>query len=171
MNIPPLGPLHPDAQIPEWLVSGSVNVPYFDGQALEFTLEGLTDADEPEAQSAVEAFLALDAAARLSASPFVFQNYRKMADRVGEDQMDCRVGVPEEVWVHVQPTGIVVSRRHRRERAIYVQITTNCDWEPEHGLQIVYRRGRELARVSDYDGHLTHADAYGLPEEQDRIVG
>lgn len=170
MNIPVLSPLRPDAQFPDWLVSGPVNVPYFDGQALEFTLEGLTDADEAEAQNAVNAFLALDATARLAASPFVFQNYRRMADLMGEEEMDCRVSVPEEVWAHVQPTGIVVSRRHRRDHAVYVQIAANCDWEPEHGLQIVYRRGQELSRVSDYDGHLTHADAYDLPEEQDRIV-
>ena len=89
---------------------------------------------------------------------------------MGEEDIECRVSVPEAVWAHVQPTGIVVSRRHRRDCAIYVQITANCDWEPEHGLQIIYRRGCELSRVSDYDGHLAHADAYGLPEDQDRII-
>ena len=109
MNVPALGPLHADVQFPEWLVSAPVSVPYFDGQTLEFTLEALTDADEPEARSAVDAFLALDVAARRSASPYVFQNYRKMADAVGANQMDCRVAVPEEVWAHVQPTGVVVS--------------------------------------------------------------
>ena len=170
MNILSLGSLRPDAQFPEWLVSGPVSIPYFDGQKLEFTLEALTDADEAETRDAVEAFLALDAAGRFAANPFVFQNYRKMVDAVGEEQMDCRVPTAEEVWAHVQPTGVVVSRRHRRDRVIYVQITANCDWEPEHGLQIIYRRGRDLCRVSDYDGHLTHADAYDLPEDQDRII-
>ncbi len=170
MNISSLGALHPDPQFPEWLVSGPVGIPYFDGQPLEFTLEALTDADEAEAQNAVEAFLALNTTARLAASPFVFQNYQKMVNAVGEEDMECRVSAPEEIWAHVQPTGVVVSRRHRRDCAIYVQITANCDWEPEHGLQIIYRQGRELSRVSDYDGHLTHTDAYGLPEDQDKIA-
>ena len=118
MNIPALGSLHPDARFPKWLVSAPVSVPYFHGEKLEFTLEALTDADEAQARDAVEAFLALDTAARLAASPFVFQNYRKMADLVGAEQIDCRVSAPEEVWPHVQPTGMVVSRRHRRDRAI-----------------------------------------------------
>jgi hypothetical protein len=37
-------------------------------------------------------------------------------------------------------------------------------------LQIVYRRGSELSRVSAQDGHLTHTDAFDLPEDQDRIA-
>jgi len=51
-----------------------------------------------------------------------------------------------------------------------VQITAECEWEPEHGLQIVYRDGSELKRVSQQDGHLTYVDAYGLPESEDRIA-
>lgn len=53
--------------------------------------------------------------------------------------------------------------------AVYVQIAAECDWEPEHGLQIIYRRGVEFCRVSDQDGHLTYSDAYDLPESEDRI--
>jgi len=51
-----------------------------------------------------------------------------------------------------------------------VKICAECTWEPEHGLQIVYREGSVLSRVSDQDRHLTHADAHGLPESQDRIA-
>lgn len=51
-----------------------------------------------------------------------------------------------------------------------MQIAAECDWEPEHGLLIVYRNGNELSRVSDQDGHLTHTDAYDLPEQEDRIA-
>ena len=79
------------------------------------------------------------------------------------------MGGPEEVWAHLQPTAIHVSRRHRRDQRVYVQITAECDWEPEHGLQIVYCEGNRLVRVSDQDGHLTHTDAYDLPEAEDRI--
>jgi hypothetical protein len=170
MNIPQLGPLHPDSGIPEWLVSEPVSVPYFDGRPLRFTLDGLTEADVQEVQSAVGAFLALDSAARLEASPYVFRNYQRMVDAVGEDQVECQVASPEAIWAHVHPSEIFVSRRSRRDQLIYIQITAECDWEREHGLQIVYRRGSELSRVSDQDGHLTHTDAYDIPEDQDKIV-
>ncbi len=170
MNIPELGPLHPDSTIPEWLVSAPISVPYFDGRPLTFTLDGLTEADTEDVQKAVQAFLALGSDARLAASPYVFQNYRRMVDAVGEGELECQVATPEAVWAHVHPSEIYVSRRDRRDKLIYIQITAECDWEQEHGLQIVYRQGNVLSRVSDQDGHLTHTDAYDIPEDQDRIA-
>lgn len=170
MNIQQLGPLHADSRIPEWLVSEPVSIPYFDGRQLTFTLDGLTEADTEDVTKAVEAFLALDSSARMAASQFVFQNYRRMVDAVGDDDIGFRVTTAEEIWAHVHPSEIFVSRRHRRDHLIYIQITAECDWEREHGLQIIYRRGCELSRVSDQDGHLTHTDAYNVPEEQDRIA-
>ena len=170
MNIESLGTLKPDPKIKAWLVSEPVSVPYFDGQPLTFTLDGLTEADTEDVQSAVTAFLGLGADARRAASQFVFQNYRRMVEAVGDDQVDCHIKSPDDVWAYVHPTEIYVSRRHRRDMLIYIQITAECDWEREHGLQIVYRRGVELSRVSDQDGHLTHTDAYDVPEDQDRVA-
>ncbi len=170
MNISRLGTLRPDTNIPEWLISPPVSVPYFDGSELAFTLAGLTEADTRDVQKAVDAFLALDSDARRAASSYVFKNYQKFADAVGEGDIDCHPASPERIWDHVHPTDVYVSRRDRRDMAIYVQIAARCDWEPEHGLQIIYRDGNELSRVSGQDGHLTHTDAYDLPEEEDRIV-
>lgn len=53
---------------------------------------------------------------------------------------------------------------------MYVQLTGSCDWEKEHGLQVVLRQGRTLSRVSSQDGHLTTAEAYALPEERNTIT-
>ena len=172
MKIALLGTLKPHTKIRSWLVSEPVSVPYFDGQLLTFTftLDGLTNTDAQDAESAVAAFLGLRSDARLAASRYVFQNYRRMAEAVGEDEIDCHIGSSDDVWRHVHPTEIYVSRRSRRDMLIYIQITAECDWEREHGLQIVYRRGSELCRVSDQDGHLTHTDAYDLAEEQDKVA-
>jgi len=170
VNIPQLGPLHPDPRIPEWLISEPVSIPYFDGIRLTFILDGLTDPDTEDIQSAVGAFLALGSDARLAVSSYVFQNYRRMVDAVGEGDVGFHVARPEAIWAHVHPSEIFISRRHHRDKLIYVQIAAECDWEREHGLQLVYRRGSKLSRVSDQDGHLTHTDAYNIPEEQDRIA-
>jgi hypothetical protein len=170
MNIPKLGPLKPDEHIPEWLVAESVEIPFFGGLKLPVTLESLSEADQKEVEEAVDSFLKLGPVDRLAISRHVFANYKIMAGMVGEDDLGCKIESEEAVWQHVRPTGVYISRRDRRDRAIYISITANCDWEPEHGLQIVYRMGSELARVSDQDGHLTHTDAYALPEEEDRIV-
>ena len=170
MNIPEIGKLAPHAKIPGWLTSQPVAVPYFDGLRLTITLDGLEQADEADAAFTIHSFLRLGRADRVAASRYVFQNYRQMADAVDEDDFGCQIKSDADVWEHVHPSEIFVSRRPRRDQSIYVTITAECDWEREHGLQIIYRRGCELSRVSDQDGHLTHTDAYDLPEEEDRIA-
>jgi hypothetical protein len=54
----------------------------------------------------------------------------------------------------------MVSRRAYGDKGVYVSIECNCDWEPEHGLQIVLKNGSEVTKVGPYDGHLTNSDAY-----------
>jgi len=170
MDIPLLGSLKPDTRVPGWLVSEPLEIRFFGDLKLRIVLDSLEDADENEVENAVSSFLKLGPADRLAISTYVFANYRRMAEQVSEEDLACQIASEEEVWQHVHPSEVYVSRRSRRDGAIYISIAAECDWEPEHGLQIVYRRGSELARVSDQDGHLTHTDAYDLPEDQDQIV-
>lgn len=170
MNLPALGPLHPDQDIPEWLVSSPIPVPYFDNLPLTFTMDGLKEEDSVEVNDAIVGFLKLAASDRCAASPYVYKNYLHMAGLVSKEDLYCDIPRADIVWNYVTPSQIYVSRRHRRDKLIYILIAAECEWEPEHGLQIVYRKGVELSRVSDQDGHVTHADAYDVPEEQDRIV-
>lgn len=170
MRIDKIGELQPHPAIRKWLISSPIDIPYFDGLPLVMILDGLEDADDNEAIDAIESFLRLGPEDRLAASPYVYKNYLRIADVADDKDLGCRIDSDAEVWSHVRPSELFVSRRSRRDGAIYVQITADCDWEPEHGLQIVYRRGSELSRVSDLDGHLTHSDAYDLAEEQDKIA-
>ena len=87
---------------------------------------------------------------------------------LGEDEVDVRIAVATDVWKHVQPSEVYVKRR-RKDKKVYMAIAAECDWEPEHGLQIVYRNGDQLSRVSAQDGHLSYCDAYAKPESEDRI--
>ncbi|MCL7419884.1 MAG: hypothetical protein M8364_03145 [Methylobacter sp.] len=171
MTIEPLGQLQRDPDIEEWLVSRDVSIPYLDGQSLQFIIECIEDDETPEDfEQAIRNFLSLTADDRHEATPYVFQNYRQFVEAVGEDEFDFTIPSASKVWEHVQMTAIHVSRRTYAEKDVYVQITGNCDWEQEHGLQVVLRRGNILARVSDQDGHLTTADAYALSEEQNTII-
>jgi len=183
MRIPVLGPLRPHSHIREWLVSDPIPIPLFDGQVLPVVLEDPRTEEESEVEKVICAFLKLDRQDRLAISRYVFANYRRIAELVTAQQLgwpssqDCEwygdfptIETEDAVWQHVQPQEIYISRRGRRDCDIYVSIAAECSWEPEHGLQIVYRRGSVLVRVSDQDGHLTHTDAYDLPEDQDKIV-
>ena len=170
MNIPAIGPLEQHPAIPEWKSSDPVPVPLLNGEALVFTFTSLTEEDESEIRYAIDAFLDLGLDARTEAGRYIFANYKQMADMVSEDDLGCQISDEGKVWNHVHPTEIYVSRRHRRDQSIYISISAECDWEIEHGLQIVFRRGEKLSRVSDQDGHLTHADAYDTPENEDKIA-
>jgi hypothetical protein len=165
--LPPIGELTQNPDVPEWWTSRPVPVPYFSGQPVPFTIMvGATGSDDPtDVAEAIRNFLSLDTQDRLAASERVFQNYRDFVEAV--EEVDVEIEGPSEVWGHVRPTGIYVDRRNRRDKDVYVQVACDCDWEVEHGLQLVFRRDSKLIRVSEQDGHLTHADAYDLPEDQD----
>lgn len=170
VNIELLGDLSPDERFPDWLVSEPVQVSLFGGVTLKFTLEGVAEDPKPhEFAVAVRNFLALGPQDRRAATLYVFENYQRNAADWGLESDVPRLRTPDDVWPCVHPAEIRVSRRHRRDQGIYVQANAECAWEPEHGLQLVYRHGNVFCRVSEQDGHLTHTDALGLPEEEDRI--
>ncbi len=165
-----LGPLMPHDQLPTWLVSGPVDVPLFSGAALPFFLEDiLADPDPEDFRDAVRAFLALAASELDTATRYVYRNYRDFMESVEPDEDDVAIDDPAGVWEHVAPTSVHV-RRRKRDGRIYVQVGAECAWEREHGLMLTYRDGRALSRVSAVDEHAAHADAYGLPESEDRIA-
>lgn len=71
---------------------------------------------------------------------------------------------PAGVWKHVHfGSEAMVERRDAAVRTVYVSLECNCDWEVEHGLQIVLRHGNRVCKVEPYDGHLTNADAFNDP--------
>lgn len=162
----------------DWLEGGSVPVPYFDGASLEVTLMGYLPAEDPtflqQADDALAAFLRLGPAQRDEAADLVRQNCQDVIDCIGDDEdwagEVARMTEARQIWTLVRPRRLSVSRRYGRDEAIYLQISCGCDWDPEHGLQLVYRKGYQLVRVSGHDGHLTTADAYAKPDEQDALL-
>ena len=170
MKIEPLGEITTHTTIEDWLVSTEININYFPDTPLRFVLNGFEGDQAPEEfVTAIENFMSLTTKDRAEAAFYVFKNYSEFVEAVGPDEFDFVVDAPDDIWTHIQPSEIHVSRRAYGDRKVYVSVAANCDWEEEHGLQIVYREGKQLNRVSDQDGHVTYSDAYGLPESEDRI--
>jgi hypothetical protein len=167
---PELGTLSSHDTISEWLVSDAIPIPYFDGLPLAFTLDGFDDQDEAAVKNAVREFLALTPADRLAASEHLFQHYQRYASIMDDEDLGCWPEKAEDIWPHIVPSAITLARRGRRDTHVYVRIEAECAWDPEHGLQIIYRSGHQLSRVSEQDGHLTHSDAFDVPDDQDLIV-
>ena len=101
--------------------------------------------------AAVTTFLALEPSVLTAAAPAIFEYYLEIKRDLG-DELDVEISGPEDVLDHVdlgdEP---IVSRDDDR---VYVSLECECDWEPEHGLQIVFRDGAEVTKVGPYDGHL-----------------
>lgn len=170
MEMQGLGVLVRHEHIPEWLESAPVHVALFPGKPLPFVLENLeTDPCPAEFHDAIQAFLGKTVRERSVAAPHIFNNFCEFRDAVAEEDCECAIGSAVEVWPHVHFTVVHVLRRPYGDGKVYVQVTGECDWEVEHGLQVVYREGRELCRVSSQDGHLTFSDAYADPSMENRI--
>lgn len=165
-----VGPLTQDETISDWLISAAIPVPYFDNKKLAVTF---MEIDPDEADDALRQFLQLTSDDRLRISDLVYKNYTDFLEDVDFDGIEeglSDIKEDHEIWNFVYPTDIYVSRRHRRDMDIYVCVACDCGWEEEHGLQLVFRQGKKLTRISDGDGHLTEADAYDKPDEADELL-
>lgn len=88
-----------------------------------------------------------------------------LSGEVGDEPGFPRVPEHAGVWDFVTLTDAPHVRRD--EGTWFVVLDNECAWEPEHGLMIVLREGREVVKVSEYDGHLTNRHAFAddtIPE-------
>ena len=164
-----IGELSSHSQFSEdWFVSQKIPIPFLENEDLTFLVvldDKLVDID-----NAIKEFLRKDLSDRNKISHLVFQNYKDFVEAVGDGDFTSNIEKETDIWRYVYPVEILVERRHRRDKSIYVSILCECDWEIEHGLQIVFRQGKKVTRVSSQDGHLTEADAWDKPDEDDELL-
>jgi hypothetical protein len=146
-----------------WYLGKPLNLQVFGGNPCRFVLEGYDDDEShDDFRIAMNNFLLLDNSVLLKAQPEIFDYYKDMKKLCEMNGWDClKILRPEEIWVHIQiGDDIIVSRRSYGDKLIYISIECNCDWEIEHGLQIVFKNGLYVNKVGQYDGHLTNSDAF-----------
>nr|WP_314260536.1 hypothetical protein [uncultured Devosia sp.] len=144
-----------------------VQVAYFDNAEVEFFEE---EEATPRQLAAVKAVLTLTSADRLKDSRHVYAYYQDYREAVGgEDWMDEEMGVPEtpeQIWDYVYPTTIGVWSGHEGDDHVYVFIESNCGWDEEHGLLLVWRDGIQLNKVGGFDGHPTNTVKEGEADDK-----
>lgn len=164
-----------DPALNDWWYSEPVAVPFWDGRNIPFVYV-FSPADDPgfiaDADRATANVLKLTAEDRLAVTPYVEANCRASCEAAGLDSGEwIKPGETGAVWRGLTiPEYIQIQRRHRRDKDMYAQMGMDCEWEEEHGLQFVFRRGRKLTRVSIQDGWLTEADALGLDDSEDELL-
>jgi hypothetical protein len=172
-----LGQLTQDENLDDWWKIENITIPFFDNKQIQITfmdcgpeadIEFIVEADE-----ALRSFLNLTMANRNSYSEIVHKNCTDTLDELGYDTVSpelANLTNPNDIWRFVNPSGIYVTRRHRRDMNIYISVSCSCNWEEEHGLQLVFRQGKKMTRISGHDGHVTEADAYDRPDEEDELL-
>ena len=172
-----IGELKQNDQFDDWWESEPVQIQFFDNKKLKITFMDLVVESDPnfikEADQALKLFLEKKTDDRLELSELAFQNCMDFLNAVEYDEADKPLWDIEdknEIWNFIYPQDIYLTRRHRRDEDIYINLTCECEWEQEHGLQLVFRQGKKLTRISNQDGHLTEADAYDKPDEEDELL-
>lgn len=171
VEIPILGKLE-QYQFDNWLISTPIVVNVLDGEMIEFVLEDYQqDIAKEEFHQAIENFLTIDESVLKQAQDYIYQYYQDVSNDIGpDDECYIEIAQPEEVWQHIELNGPpLVTRRLQGDKLVYITLECNCDWEEEHGLQIVFKQGLFVNKVGPYDSHLTHSDAYDNPQLENVI--
>jgi hypothetical protein len=172
-----LGQLTQDENISDWWKSKAFKIPFFDNNQLTIIFTGFEPNQDTtflqEADQALTNFFKLSSVDRNAISDLAYKNCMDFLDEVGFDEVDeslKEIVDKNDIWKFIHPSEIYVARRPYEEEDMYVQVACECDWEQEHGLQLVFRQGKKLTRISAQDGHLTEADAYDKPDEEDELL-
>lgn len=173
MNLPPtieipgLGVLKLEREY-GWYNSEPMPVGVMGESEFSFSVEGYESDDRKEDfDTAIANFLAAPPSVLLDASEAVFKYYHACKDYWGEIS---DIKSANDVWRHVNFGYVVaVKRRPYGDRGIYLSITGACEWEQEHGLEIVFKNGLRVNKVGAYDECCTNSDAFG-GEDRDDVV-
>jgi hypothetical protein len=162
VEIPGLGPVTYDPRF-GWYQSSPIRIRALGGVARAFTVEGYDDdPSQAEVHDAVTAFLGLDERVLRASATSIFDYYLDVRSDVGDEVGFPSISSPEDVWQHIVFGEVAVGRDGA---AVFVSVESECSWEREHGLQIVFRAGRAVTKVGPFDGQYTNASADGRGED------
>ena len=171
MEIPHLGVVTKITEL-DWYRSEPVSVPVLGGKACRIVVSGYDDDPrKDDFHAAIANFLRIPPSVLKEAESHIFRYYQNCnSNWEPDDDEYVSIESPSDVWSHIhlgsEPN---VRRRAYGGKGIYVSLECNCDWEPEHGLQIVFKNGLRVNKVGSYDGHVTNSDAYASDALEDVI--
>ena len=158
-----------NADFDDWWVSAPQKIAFLDQEEMTFTI---TDYNPNEDEKLMEAadetirnFLAKTPQDREAMSTYVYQNCMDFLDAVGYDEADQAlwdIKDPRDIWNYVTPLEIYVTREPYEDQGVYLRLIFRCEWEQEHGLQLVFNQKGKLVRVSDDDGHIMGWQGHGM---------
>ncbi len=171
VEVPGLGITEPD-QVDGWLRSKPTKVNVLGNIECEFILEDYeNDENKGDFHDAIFKFLSLKRSSLEEAQDHIYKYYKDILRYLTPDgDWYVEIDDPAQVWEHIQLSRTpLVSRRPYGDGAVYISLDCSCDWEQEHGLQIVFKEGAFVNKIGPYYGHLTNADAYADDSFEDIV--
>lgn len=172
-----IGQLIQDAHFPDWWKSEKTDVPFLDNEKLTVTFTDFEPENDKtfvdDADRALKNFLSLSQKDREAISSLVYKNCLDTLNTapINETlQHLLHLKNANEIWNHIYPSQIYVTRGTEKDQDVYVQVGCGCDWEEEHGLQLVFKQGNQLTRVSEIDGYLTNEEASTKSNEENGLL-
>ena len=178
---PLLGPMqHETAGI--WRTPKPIPVPYFGGAECSVTYVPDGDAFIAEADKLVASFLAKTFHERTKATLYVFNHCKNYLEACGDDDPEVlemldhvpwgkhirpmvEMKDPEQVWAFVRLYDIWLAREQSDDED-YLSLHCRCEWDEEHGLQLVFNPAEKLIRVSSQDGDMIGWGGDGMISDQ-----
>lgn len=160
MEIPGFGEFTKDDSF-GWYYSKQISVSMFGGIHCRIVLDGYDeDEKKEEYHVAIVNFLGGTSSVLRAADEPLFRYYKDNEEWWLEGGR-APLLTPSELWQHVHfGNELMVTRRSYGDECIYVSVECECDWEKEHGLQLVFKNGLMINKLGGYDGHLTNSDAF-----------
>ena len=171
MEILGLGVVEKDHNL-NWYRSKPMLVPVLGNKRCRIVVKGYDEDRKKEGfHTAIANFLSITPSVLEVAAHHVFQYYEACKANWGpDDKQFTKIKSAASVFRHVRlGSEPMVTRRAYGDKGVYVSLECGCDWEPEHGLQIVFKNGLRVNKVGPYDGHLTNSDAYASKKLEDVI--
>lgn len=145
----------------DWWESDPIDIPFFENKKIAITYMDFTPESDStfieEADLAIKTFLSKVTNDRLSISSLAYKNcmdFLKMVEYDEADQPLWDITDKNDIWKFIYPHDIYATRGHGNDEGIYINATCECEWEQEHGFQMVFKRGDQLVRLSAQDGYI-----------------
>lgn len=164
----------------DWVSANEIPIPFFGNKAYIVRFEEVLSSENyfEKAEEAIQFFFNFKPEIKTLAAQKAYENWLDFNESCGfldnlamfeevENPPDWMLNdikklkhlsfltSPENVWEYINPSEIVVTKdRFELDKEIFIQVLCSCVWEEEHGLQFVFKEGKELIRVSGQDGNL-----------------
>ncbi|MFD2288583.1 hypothetical protein GJU39_10860 [Pedobacter petrophilus] len=158
-----------NADFDDWWVSEPQKIGFLDNVEMKFTITDYHPVEDEsfmeEADETIRNFLAKTFKNREAASAYVYQNCMDFLDAIGYDEADQHlwdIKDPKQIWNYATPREIYITREPYEDKGVYLRLIFYCEWEQEHGLQLVFNQKGKLVRVSEDDGHILGWQGHGM---------